>query len=71
MQRKDDAMDIGIVAGGGDQAGLTLALEQIAQLRQPTAQAVTWRVTNPHFLDQFRRVESALIEVGDCLAVAV
>ena len=71
FQREHDAMGVGVVAGAGDQAGVALALERVAQLRQPTPQTATGRVANPHFLDQFRRVDSALIEVGDCLAVAV
>ena len=61
FQRKDDAMDVGVVAGAGDQAGLAQSLERVAQLRQPTPQAATGRVADPHVLDQFRRADSALI----------
>ena len=63
--------DVGVVAGGGDQTGLTQSLERVAQLRQPTSQAAARRVADPHVLDQFRRADSALVQIGNRLAVAV
>ena len=71
FQRKDDAMHVGVVAGGSHQAGLTQSLERVAQLRQPTSQATAGRVADPHVLDQFRRADSALVQIGNRLAVAV
>ena len=64
-------MHVGVVAGGGDQTGLAQSLERVAQLRQPTSQAAAGRVADPHVLDQFRRAESALVQIGNRLAVAV
>ena len=65
-------MGVGVVAGGSDQTGLPQSLERVAQLRQPTSQTTTaGRVADPHVLDQFRRADSALVQVGDRLAVAV
>ena len=44
-------MRVGVVARGGDQAGLTQSLKRIAQLRQPTSQATARRVADLHVLD--------------------
>src|ERR1700730_3624988 len=60
-QSKHDAMRVGVVAGASDQTGLLASLERIAQLRQPTSQAATGRVADSHVLDQFRRMDSALV----------
>jgi len=64
-------MRVGVIASAGDQAGLPQSLERIAQLRQPTSQATAGRVANPHVLDQFRRADSALVQIGSRLSVAV
>ncbi len=64
-------MHVCVVASGSDQTGLTQSRERIAQLRQPTSQATAGRVTDPHVLDQFRRADSALVQIGNRLAVAV
>src|SRR6266849_5911835 len=69
LQREDDAMLVGVVSNGRDQTGLTQSWERVAQLRQPTPQATARRVTDPHVLDQFRRAESALLQIGDRLGV--
>jgi len=45
--------------------------ERITQLCQPTPQAAAGRVANPHVLDEFRRADAALMQIADCLAVAV
>jgi hypothetical protein len=64
-------MHVSVVSGGGYQTGLTQYLERIAQLCQPASQAAARRVANPHVLDQFGRVDSALAQIGDSLAVTV
>src|SRR6266699_2081190 len=65
FQREDDALYVGVVSKGRDQAGLTQSRQGVAQLRQPTSQATTGCITDPHVLDQLRRAESALQQVGN------
>jgi hypothetical protein len=72
FQREDDAMDVGVISNGRDQTGLTQSWERVAQLSQPTSQTTAARrVTDAHVLDQFRRAESALVQIGNRLAVAL
>ena len=71
FQRKDDAVGVGVVADGSHQTGLTQSRQRVTQLRQPTSQATAGRVTDPHVLDHFRRADSALVQIGNRLAVAV
>ena len=71
LQRKDDPMHVCVVAGGGHQSGLTQSRQRVAQLRQPTSQATARRVTDAHVLDQFQGADSALVQIGHCLAVTV
>jgi hypothetical protein len=71
LQRKDDAMQVRVVANGSDETGLTQSRERVAQLRQPTSQTTAGRVTDPHVLDQFRGMDSALVQIGNRLDVAV
>src|ERR1035441_8199281 len=56
---------------GGNQTGLTQSRERVAQLRQPTAQATARRVTDAHVRDQFRRAESAVLQIGNRLGMTV
>src|SRR6266849_3129329 len=72
VQREDDTMHVSVVPDGGDQTGLTQSRERVAQLYQPTSQtSAARRVTDPHVLDQLRRADSALMQIGKRLAVAV
>ena len=64
-------MHVCVVAHAGHQAGLTQSRQRVAQLRQPTAQATARRVADPHVLDQFQGADSALVQIGNRLAVAV
>ena len=64
-------MPVGVVAHGSDQTGLMQSLQRVAQLHQPTPQASAGRVADPHVLDQFRGADTALVQIGDRLAVAV
>ena len=64
-------MPICVVAHGSDQAGLTQSLERVAQLHQPTSQSTAGCVADLHVLDQFWRMDAALAEIGNRLAVAV
>jgi hypothetical protein len=43
----------------------------VAQFHQPTAQARAGRVTDSHVIDDFRRAEAALMEIGNRRAVTV
>ncbi|HYW48608.1 MAG TPA: hypothetical protein VE959_37435, partial [Bryobacteraceae bacterium] len=45
--------------------GLTQCRQRVAQLRQPSSQATAGRVANLHVLDQLRRAESALVQIGN------
>src|SRR5260370_13208003 len=69
FQRKHQAMPVGVVAHGRDQTGLMQSLQRVAQLHQPTPQATAGRVADPHVLDQFRRTDSPLVQLGTRLAV--
>jgi hypothetical protein len=71
FQRKHNAMFVSVITGGSDQTGLMQSVERVAQLRQPTSQATAGRVADPHVLDQFRRADSALEQIGNRLGVAV
>ena len=71
VERNHDAMYVGVVSRGDYQTGLTQRLERIAQLHQPSSQATDKRVANSHVLDQFGRADSALVQVGNSLAVTV
>ena len=64
-------MRVSVVTGGSNQASLTKGVERVAQLRQPTSQATAGRIADPHVLDQFRRADSALMQIGDRFGVAV
>src|SRR6266699_6472177 len=70
FQRKHQAMPVGVVAQRSDQTGLTQSLERVAQLHQPTSQATAGCVADLHVLDQFWRMDAALAEIGNRLAVA-
>src|SRR5450631_3549147 len=71
FQGEYDATRKSVIAGGVDQAGLAQGRERITQLHEPAPQATARRVTNAHVLDRFRRAESALLQIGNRLAVAV
>ena len=65
-------MHVCVVADGSDQTSLKHGRERVAQQFQPTPQTTTARrVTDPHVLDQFRRADSALMQISNRLAVAV
>jgi hypothetical protein len=64
-------MYVGVASGGRDQSGLAQNWDCVAQLQQATAQATAGRVTDAHVLDEFRRVESALVQIGNRFAVPV
>ena len=71
FQRKDDPTHVCGLTHAGHQAGLAQSRQRVAQLRQPTPQTTARRVTDPHMLDQFQRADSALVQIGNRLAVAV
>ena len=71
FQRKDDPMHVCVVTHAGHQAGLTQSRQRVTQLRQPTPQATAGRVADPHVLDQRLGADSALVQIGNRLAVAV
>ena len=71
FQRKDDPLYVCIVTHAGHQAGLAQSRQRVTQLRQPTPQTTTGRVADPHVLDQRLGADSALVEIGNRLAVAV
>src|SRR5580658_1568340 len=48
-------MQVGVVASGSDQTGLTQSWQWVAQLRKPSAQATAGCVAYSHVLNQFRR----------------
>jgi hypothetical protein len=64
-------MQVCVVPRAGHQAGLTQRRQRVAQLRQPTPQATSRRIADPHVLDQFRRADSALQQIGHRLRVAL
>ena len=45
--------------------------QRVARCSQPGPQATAGRITDSHVLDHFRRVNAALVEIGNRLAVAV
>src|SRR5262245_9277107 len=71
FQRKDDATHVTVVPHASNQAGLTESRQGVTQLHQPAAQTPAGCVTDPHVLDHFRRTDSALLQIYNCLAVAV
>jgi hypothetical protein len=71
FQRKDDAMHVGVIAEGVNQASLTQDRQRVAGLHQPGSQAAARCVADAHVLDQFRRADSALLQIGHRLNVAV
>jgi hypothetical protein len=62
---------VGVIAGAGHQTGLSQNLERIAQVCQPTSQAATGSIADSHVLDEFWRADTALVQVGNRVAVAV
>src|SRR5215831_5324185 len=64
LQRKHDAMRVGVVSRSGYQTGFTQCLERVPQLHQPTSQASARRVADSHVLDQFGRADAALVQIG-------
>ena len=60
-------MHVRVVSHGGNQSGLTQSWGRVAQPRQPTAR----RVTDAHVLEQFRRTQSAVVQIGNRLGVMV
>src|ERR1035437_2065815 len=71
LQRKDDATHVCVVSHAGHQTGLLQGRQRVAQLRQPTPQATAGRVTDPHVIEQRQGTDSALVQIGNRLAVAV
>jgi len=71
FQRKDDPLHVCVVTHAGHQAGLAQSRQRATQLRQPTPQTTAGRVADPHVLDQRLGTDSALIEIGNRLTVAV
>ena len=71
FQRKDDPAYVCVVAHVGNQTGLVQSRQRVAQLRQSTSQATARRVTDLHVLEQFQGADSALVQIGKRLAVAV
>src|SRR6266481_4097889 len=72
FQRKDNAAPVCVVANGSDQTGMTHRRERVDQMCQPTSQTTAARrVTNSHVLDQFRRADSASIQIDNRLTVTV
>src|ERR1700730_9955909 len=71
LQRKDNTTNVCVVARRGHQTRLTQSRQRVTQLGQPTSQATAGRVTDPHELDQRRRAESALVQIGERLTMAV
>ena len=64
-------MHVCVIAHAGHQARLTQSRQRVAQLRQPTPQATSGRVADPHVLDHLRRADSALLQICNRLTVAV
>ena len=64
-------MHVGVVSHGGNQTSLPQSRERITQPCQPTAEASARRVTDAHVLDQFRRAESAVVQISNRLGVTV
>jgi len=64
-------MDVCVVSYAGHQTGLTQSWQRVTQLRQPTSQAAAGRVADPHVFDQRLRADSALVQIGNRLAVAM
>src|SRR2546430_1856923 len=48
LQRENDTTHVCVVTRAGHQTGLTQNFQWVAQLRQPTAQATSGRVADPH-----------------------
>src|SRR5260370_36015970 len=71
FQRKDDPTHVGVETSSSDQAGLTQCRQTVAQLRQPTPQASAGGITDSHVLDQLQGADSALVQIGHRLTVAV
>ena len=64
-------MFVSVITGGSDQTGLMQGMVRVAQLCQPTSQTTAGCVANSHVLDQFRRADSALMQIGNRLTMAV
>ena len=71
FQGKHNAMFVSVIAGSSNQTGLMQGMKRVAQLRQPTSQTTAGCVTDPHVLDQFRRPDSALMQIDDRFGVAL
>src|SRR5215472_5718544 len=71
FQWKNDAVCVGVVAGGGDQARLRQGGQRVTQCDQPTAQARAGSITDAHVIDHFWGLDSALTEIGHGRSVSV
>ena len=68
---EDDALVEGVVALRVEQAEALQEIEGIALGREMTAQAPARGIADPQFFDQGGIVQSALLQITQCLGVAI
>src|SRR5207244_9879633 len=68
---EDDAPVEGIAALRIEQAQTPWKIERIVLSREMSTQAPAWGVANPQFLDRGGIVQSALLQIVQCLGVAI
>src|SRR5688572_27731565 len=71
LEGKDNTPKPGIATGRGDQTSPAQSIHGVTQLSQPRTKATTWRIADAHMSNDFRRMDSALPEIGDCFAAAM
>ena len=70
-QRKDDALIESIGAMCVEQARLSQQIEGITLFRKMTAQTSARGEPDLEFLDQYRIVQTTLVEISQCLGVTI
>ena len=61
----------GVMSGSIDQAGVPCGRNRISLFRQRGSQTAAGRITDPHVLDHFRRMNATLFEIADRFLVTM